>query len=68
MPIITESRRDFYLKELEDRYGKLLKVLEGTPAKLSNPLEKPSVIVNSDQMGLAIGDFKNVLMEIGRVK
>ena len=68
MPIITEDRRDFYLKELKDRYGKLLQVLEGTPAKFSNPLEKPRVIVNKDQLGLAIGDFKNVLMEVSRIK
>lgn len=76
MAVIPKAKQYKLLKELQSRFTHLEEILEGRD--LLNPTEglkkgywpKPDLMtcINTTDLSLAIGDFKTILAELGKIK
>jgi hypothetical protein len=76
MAVIAIDKRDALLEKLNERYFKLVELMQGKPLKSNTDGCKKGhwvypdklVKVDSLELSLALGDFKNILDEFKKIK
>lgn len=76
MAVIPKAKQSKLLKELQSRFTHLEEIIQGRD--LLNPTEglkkgywsQPDLLtcINAIDLSLAIGDFKTILAELGKIK